>query len=131
MNDILQLEFLGKIILNADDTVLYYAAESSEELKTMMQQDIALLHEWLCRNVLTMNTGKTCYMTFGRASNLPDINIKLDNETIKRVRSYKYLGLVLDEQLTFNKHIDIVKKNDQTVYSFNVEKRKMHPSGKT
>lgn len=49
-------------------------------------------------------------MTFGRASLLPDFNIKIDSHVIKRVRSYKYLGLILDENLTFNQHIDHVKK---------------------
>lgn len=75
-----------------------------------MPCDVELMHKWLCRNILTMNVGKTCYMTFGRASNLPDFNITIDNQTIKRVRTFKYLSLVLDEDLTFNKHIDHVKK---------------------
>lgn len=110
MNDILQLDFLGKILLYADDTVLYYAADSPIALEQMMQKDVRLLHKWLNQNVLTLNTGKTCYMTFGRASSLPDFDIRIDGDSIKRVRSYKYLGLFLDENLTFDLHIDHVKK---------------------
>lgn len=91
MNDILQLPFLGLILLYADDTILHYAANSPEELQRLMQKDAILLHKWLCRNVLTMNIGKTCYMTFGRARNLPDFNIVIDNQTIKRVRTLKIL----------------------------------------
>ncbi len=53
--DILQLDFLGKILLYADDTVLYYAADSPLELERMMQKDMKLLHKWLNRNVLTLN----------------------------------------------------------------------------
>lgn len=60
--------------------------------------------------MLTMNIEKTCCMTFGRARNLPDLNILIDNESIKRVRSFKYLGLILDEYLTFGAHIDHDKK---------------------
>lgn len=110
INDILQLDFLGNILLYADDTVLYYAADSPEELEEMMKRDAKILYKWLCRNVLTLNIGKTCYMTFGRASNLPDFNIMIENETIKRVRTYRYLGLILDENLTFDKHVDHVKR---------------------
>lgn len=110
MNDILQLDFLGKILLYADDTVLYYAADSPIALEQMMQSDLKLLHKWLNRNVLTLNIGKTCYMTFGRASTLLDFDISIDGDTIKRVRTYKYLGLILDENLTFDRHVDHIKK---------------------
>lgn len=89
INDILQLDFLGNILLYADDTVLYYAADSPAELERTMQSDAKLLHKWLCRNVLTLNVSKTCYMTFGRANQLMDFNIMIENEVIKRVRSYK------------------------------------------
>lgn len=75
-----------------------------------MQHDADLLYDWLCRNVLTINTLKTCYMTFGSAKVLPDLNIKFDGTAISRVRQYKYLGIVLDEELSFNKHVDHVQK---------------------
>ena len=78
-----------------------------------------------------MNIGKTCYMTFGRASNLPDFNIKIDNETIKRVRTYKYLGLVRVEQLTFDKHIDHIKKMIRPFIPLMWRKGKYIPANKT
>lgn len=108
--DLLLVKFIGKILLYADDTVLYYAADTIEELEAMMQQDAVVLHEWLCKNVLTVNSVKTCYMTFGLARNSPDITIFIDGTEIKRVRSFRYLGLILDENLTFDKHIDHIKK---------------------
>jgi len=109
--DLLTLGLLGKILLYADDTALYYAADTPEELEDAMQRDAIMLHDWLCQNVLTMNVGKTCYMTFGKAKNLPDFNIKINDEKIKRVKTFKYLGLVLDENLSFKQHIDHVMKS--------------------
>lgn len=41
---------------------------------------------------------------------MPDISIEFGGKTIDRVREFKYLGLVLDEDLSFHKHIDHVKK---------------------
>ncbi len=108
--DMLTLGLLGKMLLYADDTALYYACDTAEELEQTMQSDAIALHKWLCSNVLTMNIGKTCYMTFGKARHLPDFNIKINDEPIKRVDTFKYLGLVLDDNLTFNQHIDHVKK---------------------
>ena len=40
-----------------------------------------------------------------KKSNLQDIRISLINQILERVCSYKYLGLILDEHLTYNKHI--------------------------
>lgn len=67
-------------------------------------------HKWLCLNVLTINVKKTCYMTFDHARKPPDSNIRIDGEKIERVTSYKYLGLILDDNLSFKEHIDHVKK---------------------
>lgn len=110
MADLLLVQFIGLLVLYADDTVLCYAADTMEELQSLMQRDAEKLHNWLRLNLLTMNTEKTCYMTFGRARIHPDMNIMVDGTALKRVRSYKYLGLWLDENLTFDKHIDHIKK---------------------
>lgn len=110
MADLLLVKFIGLLILYADDAVLCYAADTLEELEMLMQRDADKLQEWLRLNLLTMNTEKTCYMTFGRARIHPDLNIIVDGVAIKRVRSYKYLGLVLDENLAFDLHIDQIKK---------------------
>lgn len=104
--DMLTLGLIGKILY--DDTALHYAYDTPEEFQNAMQKDALALHKWLCRNVLTLNVGKTCYMTFGRARKLPDFNIKINDETIKRVTTYKYLGLVLDDNLMFKEHIEYV-----------------------
>lgn len=49
-------------------------------------------------------------MTFGSAKRLSDVNILFDGTAITRVRQYKCLGFVLDEDLSFKKHVDHVKK---------------------
>lgn len=108
--DMLTLGLVGRMILYADDTALLYACDTAEELEETMQRDALILNEWLCRNVLTMNVGKTCYMTFGKARKLPDFNIMINGESIQRVSTFKYLGLVLDDNLTFKAHIDHVMK---------------------
>lgn len=108
--DLLLVNFIGLLILYADDAILCYAADTLEELQALMQRDATLLHGWLCRNVLTVNAEKTVYMTFGWARNLPDMNISIDGVAIKRVRTYKYLGLILDENLSFDRHIDHIKR---------------------
>lgn len=110
IHDLLRVSFRGLRTLFADDAVLVYVCDSMEEMQLAMQADIDLLHEWLVRNVLTLNTEKTCFMYYGRAKDQADIKVSYDGTDIKRVKKFKYLGLVLDEELTFKQHVDHVKK---------------------
>ncbi len=81
-------------------------------------------------NVKTLNASKTCYMTFGRASKLPDFNITIDNKVIGRVRTYKYLGLVLDENLSFDSHVEHVKRTIRPFIPLMWRRAKLIPPGK-
>jgi len=99
ISDLLELNFIGQLVLYADDAALIYTVDTSEEMQRAMQHDLDLLNEWLCKNVLSVNAVKTCYMTFGRARNIPDLNLHIDGTQIKRVNKFKYLGLVIDDDL--------------------------------
>ncbi len=110
VNDLLKLDFIWQLVLYADDAALIYATDTPEALQHAMQHDADLLQNWLCRNVLSINATKTSYITFGRARSLPDLNILVDGTVIKRVNKIKYLGLVIDDNLTFNDHVNHIKK---------------------
>lgn len=127
--DMLTLGLIGTMILYADDTALCYACDTAVELEETMQRDALILHQWLCCNVLTMNIGKTHYMTFGKGKNLSDFNININDEGIKRVTTYKYLGLILDENLSFMEHIDHVKKMIRPFIPLMWRKSKFIPIG--
>lgn len=130
INDLLKLNFIGQLVLYADDAVLIYATETAEALQHAMQHDADLLHEWLCRNVLSLNAVKTCYITFGRARQINDISISIDGTTIKRVNKFKYLGLVIDDDLTFSNHVDHIKKQITPFISLMWRKGKYIPVDK-
>lgn len=105
INDMLDLNLHGMLILYADDAALAYGSDNWPELQLMMQHDADVLNDWFCRNVLTLNVDKTKYMTFGKAKNMPDISIQFGGKSIDRTRKFKYLGLVLDEDLSFHDHV--------------------------
>lgn len=95
-----------------------------------MQHDADILNEWLCRNVLSVNAVKTCYMTFGRARNISDLNVIIDGTVIKRVDKFKYLGLIIDDDLNFNEHVNHVKRQITPFISLMWRKGKYIPVGK-
>ena len=55
-------------------------------------------------------TKKSRYMLFSRTGKVQSssFSISLNNVEIKRIRHFKYLGIFLDESLSFKEHIKIL-----------------------
>ena len=74
-----------------------------------MRIEIETLIQWLRANKLSLNVKKTKYMIIGNKNKLngiQDVNINVNNEPIERVNKFKYLGLIIDQHLTWDSHID-------------------------
>ena len=68
---------------------------------------LALVSTWLRLNKLSLNSGKTEFILF-RSPNRPvnlDIFINLDGKRLKPVKFVKYLGILIDEHLSWNTQI--------------------------
>ncbi len=66
------------------------------------------INEWLVLNKLSLNIKKTKYMVFKHKSSKREINLslKLNSIEIAQVKSFTFLGLKLNETLTWNDHIE-------------------------
>ncbi len=62
---------------------------------------------WLKVNKLALNANKTEFMIFDKNENSFEINIS--EFSISECKVIKYLGLMVDNKLSFNSHIDYVK----------------------
>ena len=99
------------ISLYADDTALYYANSSYIDLMLTMCDEIGAVTEWLNLNKLTLNTRKTNFMIFGTKTRLEqegDMSIYINGDVIEKVSVFKYLGVMLDECLSFEHHVDYI-----------------------
>lgn len=111
INSINEIGLKGDVTLYADDTNLMYYGHSIETVIADAQTDLNLLNMWFQYNLLTININKTNYMIFA-AKNKKIGNhkpLQINNQTIKRVEAEKYLGLTLDNQLTWKPHIAKIK----------------------
>ena len=107
MNDISYALRHCKEQLYADDTVIY-ASGNFDESTNIVCQDLSTFKNWCDKNKLTLNVGKTKYVTFGLKSQTKKITnhvISIDNLKLERVCTYKYLGVTLDMNFNFNKHL--------------------------
>lgn len=114
INDIVNLGISSKIILYADDAVIYNHNQSIDQLILEHQSDLDIICNWLQFNKLTVNAKKSQYMMVSTPRllrcthnrNLPPL--KIGNSTLQRVASYEYLGICIDESLLFNKALSSV-----------------------
>ena len=76
-----------------------------------MNKELRKLYDWLCINRLSLNISKTNFVIF-HAINKPKgtITILINNRAINEVQYVKYLGILIDAQLTFRHHINELSK---------------------
>ena len=98
----------------ADDTHITYAGADLNSIQSNLNHDLSNLNQCLTSNKLTLNATKTEFMLIGsrqRLSTLPDtLKLSINNELINRVSSVKSLGVFIDENLTWQTHIDKLSK---------------------
>lgn len=96
--------------LFADDTLLSMGNRELATLQTAMNIELKKVHEWLIANKLTLNTDKSKYMIISKRKVITDDEFKLSlNDTLlERCHSYKYLGVFIDDKLSWEPHIDYV-----------------------
>ena len=67
-----------------------------------MSNELDKLHVWFTVNRLSLNISKTNYILFGRRRCIADaVSITMDKSPISRVKVTKFLGVNIDEQLTW------------------------------
>lgn len=107
MNDLKQALRQAQVNLFADDTVLFVVGDSLDECFDVMNAELAGFVDWLRWKKLQLNVSKTKSMIV-TTRRLNDISrsVMVDGEAVERVEAIKYLGVMLDEKLNFNEHID-------------------------
>ena len=106
INDIVDVCKNSKILLYADDTVMYKKISDKNRFLHMhdFQQDVNRLTKWCQLNRLSINVKKTKLVFHPYTSNVINNiheNIKISGEFVNYVTSYLYLGVDIDNFLTF------------------------------
>ena len=109
--DLDELPLKGYLQNFADDNAALYIENSISKLESNMQFDLNLIYDWLYNNSLTANPSKTKYMLFStKSSSMINLNLKMNNQKIEKVDCYKYLGLFIQSNLKWNKHVENISR---------------------
>ena len=141
INDIVNTTSLLELILFADDTTLLFSHPDMASQNDIINIELQEICNWFQANKLSVNATKTNYMVLGtpqstrkfidinqNIDNLNDseltsssdvekvkLNIKPDGVSLNRVSSTKFLGVIIDENLTWKNHIDAISKLSQEI----------------
>ena len=100
-------------MLYADDTVIFTADSNIDQLQVTLILDLNDVSNWLTANGLFLNLKKTEFVLFGTRQRLVRSEshspLCMEGKEVNQVKSFKYLGVLLDECLSFNDHISYLR----------------------
>lgn len=101
-----------KYHIYADDVQVYISCNPCDVDSTIdkLNKDLARIATWSNNNCLLLNPDKTKYLIFGSNHQLAKLNtplnIRIRNQPIERVYEARNLGLCMDSELRFEKHVN-------------------------
>ena len=77
----------------------------------IINTELDKVYTWICVKRLSLNIEKTKFIIFHNKGKITDDNllqVKLLRLPIERVKTFNFLGVTLDQNLTWTNHIDII-----------------------
>ena len=98
----------------ADDRNLFYENNDLKTLFSLVNQELQKTNEWFEPNKLSFNVEKTKYSLFHKPSRRDDLpfllpKLLIEKLKVERVESIKFLGVLLDENLSWKDHIKYIE----------------------
>ena len=110
INDIVRCCLNVKFVLFADDTSVFFTDRDLNSLFNRVNTSLADITKWLYSNKLTLNKEKSQYILFSRR-NLESLNdVYLENTKVQRVNCVRFLGLFIDQNLSWLSHTNHVTR---------------------
>ena len=110
------------------DTNIFIKGKKLQELCNRLNGELGDIQDWLSCNKLSLNIVKTHYIIFTpRNKIVENIDIKINNTSIERVYTTKFLDVYIVSQLSWKKHIDYTcKKLSKCVAIISKARKKLY-----
>ena len=101
-------------LMFANDINLFCSHKNIKPLFQIVNSKLKLVTEWFLANKLSLNAKKAKYLLFHKVTMCDSLPLQLpamtfDNIETKRENSVKFLGVIIDENLTWKSHIEVVE----------------------
>ncbi len=118
INDMSKVSNIFAFIIYADDTTLssilraFKPNKRLENIEDKINTEQYKISEWLVVNKLSLNITKTKYTIFHTKQRkiIPPI-IKIENTVIEKVQDFNFLGLIINENLSWKSHCDKISNS--------------------
>jgi hypothetical protein len=97
-----------EIVGYADDIVLLVIGDSKEQVEVRSTRAIGTVVNWMSDNHLEVAHNKTEMVLVTNLKQVEEAQIEFDGCMTTSMRSVKYLGVIIDDRLNFNNHVDYV-----------------------
>ena len=91
----------------ADDITVFASDIGINNVHATVNKELVGVHSWLKANRLYLSVSKILYMIISNQKNT--IDIRIPDSILTKVSTVKFLGVTLDENLTFNDHVKTTK----------------------
>ena len=118
INDLCSVSKALEFILFADDTNILFSHENINVLEKMLNEELIKLNDWCRANKLSINYKKSKFILFKarQKKKALKVNLKIDQTTIERVKETMFLGVIIDEALSWKSHItNIARKISKSI----------------
>lgn len=110
INDLPNASSLIEPILFADDTSIFYSHKDLNQLILTLNSELDKISTWMKANKLSVNLKKTNYILFRPSQKkIPtSAPVLVDNQIIQLKQRTKFLGIYIDENLTWKTHVNYI-----------------------
>lgn len=102
----------------ADDLAIVINGTSRSNIETEGTYAINVIENWCTQHKLQISQSKTkLLLTKGKLDRDRKLDIKIEGKRIDRVKEFRYLGVTIDETLSFLTHVENVTRRAEKIFS--------------
>ena len=111
VNDLPSVSNGCSTIMFADDSSFIFSSKTIPELSKKVNEELVSILAYMQANKLSVNISKCKFMVFkpiGKKKSIEKMSVSLNGHNLEEVTNLKFLGCFLDNNLSFNTHINHV-----------------------
>ena len=97
--------------LFADDTSLSYSGKNFDLMQIEINNDLQILDQWAKTWLVDFNPKKTKALIISNNTNIPELNIRFNDEPVELVDNHKHLGVTFVSDGNWTVHIENIARS--------------------